>query len=275
MKIATTSIWWIFLIGVIAVTAAALWTSGVSHHFTLDPPLATMGSAARAQAIAQAAQARTRAGATAITVNMITAGQFLGVLFALLLGVLLSTNETAHQTAAITFLTTPRRTLVINAKVAAAACFGALCWLVSTTVTAVTTPLYLHSQHLTAGAASGVVIRSVLLNLLIYVLWAVFGVGLGTLIRSQVAAVIAGIACYLAGYAAVELIFHALYSLYPHGWVLGAAVIAPAVAGTVAISPGHAFPHAPPQWAGIVVMAAYALVLAVGGIAATRRRDVV
>ena len=40
------------------------------------------------------------------------------------------------------------------------------------------------------------------------------------------------------------------------------------------VTPGQAFPHAPPQWAGLAIMVGYALVLTVGGIVLTLRRDV-
>ena len=117
-------------------------------------------------------------------------------------------------------------------------------------------------------------VRSVLLSLLASVLWALFGLGLGALIRSHVAAVVVALASYAGGYAVVELVFHTLYDLTHQGWILAAPVIAPAVASSVMITPGQSFPHAPPQWAGAVVMAGYALVLAAAGIAQTLRRDV-
>ena len=72
----------------------------------------------------------------------------------------------------------------------------------------------------------------------------------------------------------MELIFHALYDLYHQAWLLGAPVIAPAVASRVMTTPAPAFPHAPPQWVGAVIMAGYALALATAGIVQTRRRDV-
>ncbi len=274
MKIRTTSTWWLFLAGVVVSTALALWTNGVSQHYVLYPPLSTMGAADRAQAIAQAAQARTPAGVAAIASSMMTSGQFFGVLFAMLIGVLAVTNEFAHQTATATFLACPRRTTVIAAKLAAAVLFGALFWLVSTAIGAVVTPLYLHAQQVSMSLTSWIVVRSVLLNLLAFVIWAIFGLGLGTLITSQIVAVITGLASYFAGYAAVEIIFHLIYHVYRHAWILGAPVIAPAVATRVMITPGRAFPHAPPQWAGLAVMAGYALVFGAIGIAVTQRRDV-
>jgi ABC-2 type transport system permease protein len=72
----------------------------------------------------------------------------------------------------------------------------------------------------------------------------------------------------------VELIFHAIYYFYRQGWVLGGPVIAPAMASNVVITPGRAFAHAPPQWAGLVIMLGYALALTTAGVAMTRRRDV-
>ena len=48
--------------------------------------------------------------------NIYTSGQFFGVLFVSLLGILLITNEYYHQTATTTFLTTPHRSRVVAAK---------------------------------------------------------------------------------------------------------------------------------------------------------------
>ena len=274
MKIRTTNTWWLFLTGVVVFTALALWTNGVSQHFVLYPQLSTMNGAEKAQAIAQAAQARTPAGVAMIATLMMTGGQFFGVLFAMLIGVLAVTNESAHQTATATFLANPRRTTVIVAKLIVAGGFAALFWLVSTVIDAAVTPLYLHAQHISFPLTGWIVARSVLLNLLVYVMWAVFGLGLGTMVRSQIAAVITGLASYLTGFAAVEIIFHLIYYVYRHSWILGAPVIAPAVATRVMITPGRAFAHAPPQWAGLAVMAGYAVAFGAIGIALTRRRDV-
>jgi len=274
MKIRTTNTWWLFLTGVVVFTALALWTNGVSQHFVLYPPLSTMNAAEKAQAIAQAAQARTPAGVTAIATSMMTSGQFFGVLFAMLIGVLAVTNEFAHQTATATFLACPRRTRVILAKLVAAVLFAALFWLASTVIDAVVTPLFLHAQHVSISLTSWIVVRPVLLNLLAFVMWAIFGLGLGTLIPGQIVAVITGLASYLVGYPAVESIFNLIYLVYRHGWILGAPVIAPAVATRVMITPGRAFAHAPPQWAGLAVMIGYAVVFGAIGVVLTKRRDV-
>ena len=136
----------------------------------------------------------------AMAASMMTSGQRIGVMFALLLGVLVVTSEFANQTAAVTFVTVPRRTTVIMAKVAAAACCGALFWLVGTVIAAVATPLFLYSQHVSTSLAGWMVTRSVLLNLLAFVAWGVFGLGLGAVLRSQIVAVIAAIAVYAGSF---------------------------------------------------------------------------
>ena len=271
MKIRTTSTGWLFLTGFIVFTALALTINGFGNHYQLYPQ---QGLVSRAQALAEAAQARSPAGVAAIAASMMTSGQRFGVLFALLLGVLIVTSEFANQTAAVTFVTVPRRATVIRAKVAAAACCGALFWLVGTVLAAVATPLFLYTQHVSTSLAGWTVARSVLLNLLAFVAWGVFGLGLGAVLRSQMASVVAAIVVYAGSFGA-ELFFTALYNLFHQGWMLGAPVIAPAVASEVMIISGQAFPYAPPAWVGGVIMIGYTVALVAGGIALTKRRDVI
>jgi ABC-2 type transport system permease protein len=271
MKIRTTSTGWLFLTGFIVFTAMALTINGFGSHYQLYPQ---QGQVPRAQALAQAAQAHSPAGVAAIAAGMMTAGQRVGVLFALLLGVLIASSEFANQTAAVTFVTVPRRAAVIRAKVAAAACCGALFWLVGTVIAAVATPLFLYSQHVSTSLAGWMMARSVLLNLLAFVAWAIFGLGLGAVLRNQMASVVAAIVVY-AGSFGTELFFTALYNFFHQGWMLGAPVIAPAVASEVMITYGPAFPYAPPAWVGGVIMIGYTVALVAGGIALTKRRDVI
>ena len=271
MKLRTTSAGWLFLIGFIMFTALALAINGFGSHHELYPE---PGLASRAQELAQAAQARSPAGVAAIAAGMMTSGQRVGFLFALLLGVVIVTSEFANQTAAVTFVTVPRRTTVITAKVAAAACCGALLWLAGTVLAAVATPLFLYTQHVSTSLAGWAVTRSVLLNLIAFVAWGVFGLGLGAILRNQMASVIAALAVYAGSFGA-ELFFTALYNLFHQSWLLGAPVIAPAVASEVMTTSGPAFPYAPPGWVGGVIMIGYTVALVAGGIALTKRRDVI
>jgi ABC-type transport system involved in multi-copper enzyme maturation permease subunit len=271
LKVRTTRAWWIFLGIFVLFSAVTLLNNFASHHYQLYPQ---QDLADRAQALAQAAQARTPAGAAAIAASMMTSGQFLTVLVAMLLGMHLMTSEIAQRTVTATFLVTPRRDRVIVAKLAAAVTFGALFWLIATILDAIVTPVFMSTQHISASLTGPGVIRAVLLGLLAFVLWSAFGLGLGAVLRSQIGAIVAGFAIYAGGFAGLELIFHALYSLFHQTWLLGAPVIAPAVASLVMLTPTPAFPHAPPQWAGAVIMTGYGLALAVAGIIQTRRHDI-
>jgi hypothetical protein len=271
MKLRTTSAWWLFLGGFLLFTALASLNNWFSNHYLLYPQA---DLADRAQALAQAAHAHTPAGVAAIAASMMTSGQFLSVLIVMLLGVHVATSEFAQQTAVTTFLTVPRRERVVAAKLTAAACSAALLWLIATAIDAVVTPVFLHTQHVSTSLTGWVVVRPVLTSLLVFVIWGVFGVGLGALLRDQVVAIVVAIGVYLGGFAVVELVFHGIYDLSHQSWILGLPVIAPAVASQVMVTAGRAFPHAPPQWVGAVILTGYALVLAVAGTAATRRRDV-
>ena len=271
MKIRTTRAWWIFLGIFVLFSAVTLLNNFASHHYQLYPQ---QDLADRAQALARATEARTPAGAAAIAASMMTSGQFLTVLIAMLLGIHVVTSEIAQRTVTTTFLVAPHRERVIVAKLAAAGVFAALFWLITAVLDAVVTPVFMASQHITASLTGQGVIRVVLLGLLAFLLWAAFGLGLGAVMRSQIASVIAGIAIYVGGFAVAELIFHGLYDLHHQAWLLGAPVIAPAVASQVMTTPAPAFPHAPPQWAGAVIMAGYALVLMAAGIVQTRRHDI-
>jgi ABC-2 type transport system permease protein len=275
MKIRTTPAWLLFGGGfTIAAALAILWNWEVNHR-TLYPSLADYSGNGRAAVLAQAAAARTSSGAAAMAASMMTSGQFLLVLITLLLGVHLVTGEFAARTMASTFLVTPRRGLVIAAKLVTAAALGLLFWAITTALDGVGAPLFLAAQHLPASALlSSGVFRAVLMGLLAYLFWALFGLGLGAVVRNPVIAVVAVIAIYAGGFAVVELIVHLLYLATRATWLLSLAVLAPAQASNVMITSGPAFPHAPPWWAGALVMAGYAAVLATCGVVRMARFDV-
>src|SRR5262249_48223795 len=157
------------------LTAWALLRNGVGHHYELYPPLDQYPPQERQGAIATAAYARTYAGHAAIAADMVTSGQFFGVLLAMLLGVLIVTNEYAHQTATATYLANPHRGAVIVAKAVAAVAVAALFWLVTTALDVVVTSFYVRSQNFNISLADPVPLRSMLLNLLAYTMWAIFG----------------------------------------------------------------------------------------------------
>jgi ABC-2 type transport system permease protein len=271
MKLRTTRAWWLFVGGFALVSALALAMNALGKHYELYPQPDAFD---RAQKLVQAAQDRTPAGAAAVTASLMTSGQTLTVLCALLLGIHVVTSEYVNRTVTVTFLTVPRRERVVVAKLAAAAALSALFWLIATVLNGAVAPVFLASQHLGASLTAAAVVRSVALGLPAFVLWAAFGLGLGAVVRSQAIAILAGLACFAGGLAAVAAVSQLAFNLVHQDWLFGARVIAPEVASQVMISSGRVFPHAPPQWVGAVVMAGYGLALTVVGVIQTKRRDV-
>jgi hypothetical protein len=84
-------------------------------------------------------------------------------------------------------------------------------------------------------------------------------------LRSQAASLIAAIIVYAGSFGA-ELVFTPLYNLFHQGWLLASEVM---------ITSGQAFPYALPAWVGGVIMIGYSVTLVAGGIALTKRRDVI
>lgn len=276
LKVRTTPAWRLFAGGFTAVSALTLALGWVSNHNVLHPRLADYpAGASRDAAIAQAETARTAFGAAARTTSMMTSGQFALVLITMLLGVYMATSEYSARTVASTFLVEPRRSRVILAKAAGSCLFGAAFWVIATVLAGVTTPFFLTAEHLPMSSfGSPVVARAVLMGLLAFVLWALFGLGLGAVLRDQAVAVTVAIAIYAGGFVVVELIVHVLYDAFHASWLLSLAVLAPAQASNVMITAGSAFPHAPPWWAGGLVLAVYGVTLAVAGAASVSRSDV-
>jgi ABC-type transport system involved in multi-copper enzyme maturation permease subunit len=113
--------------------------------------------------------------------NVYTSGQLLNLMFIVVLGALIVTNEYFHQTATATFLTTPHRTRVIVSKLAAALLMAAGFWAATTAINVAVGAITFASNGHGVPFGHWTIIRAVLMNLLAYVIWAILGVGLGVL----------------------------------------------------------------------------------------------
>jgi ABC-2 type transport system permease protein len=143
------------------------------------------------------------------------------VLLACLLGIVLITSEFHQQTATTTFLQTPQRTRVVAGKLATAVVVAGLAWLVSTVISVVAGAVFLHGEGYGTQLGHWGVIRAILLNLAAYAIWAVFGIGFGALIRSQLAATVAATVLYLVGASAASSVFDLLHTyVINKDWIL-------------------------------------------------------
>jgi ABC-2 type transport system permease protein len=187
-------------------------------------------------------------------------GPLLGSLFAGLLGGMAITSEIRHGTIRPTFLITPRRGRVIAAKIVASGLVGTLFGLAAVAVAvgvgsaalaARGIPITLDSGDYTLMPAGGVAAAA---------LWGPLGVGLGALLRNQVATLI-------AIFVWLFFIENLLIDFVP-----GAGKFAPGAAAA-AITGLDTDKLLDPA-AGALLLAAYAAAAAALGWIATLRRDV-
>lgn len=182
------------------------------------------------------------------------------LIFSSLAGVLLITSEYRYGTIHPSLLLTPRRWRVLTAKLTAgllaglafgAAAIALALGIGSLILAARGIPPALHERQvalLIAGGLAGVALRGAL------------GVGLGAIVRNQVAAVIALLA----------------WDFVINGLLFGLAPSVGRFMPTLAANAlmGLKTPHLLPPAAGGAVLALWTLILALAGLALTQRRDV-
>jgi ABC-2 type transport system permease protein len=181
----------------------------------------------------------------------------------LILGVIGMTQEYRHRTATPTFLTEPRRGRVIVAKLMAYALVAVPFALLILAVNLLVVVVYagargaappLSSENLKTLGASGLVL----------VVFAVIGVGVGALLRNQVAAIVAALV-YLYVIEPIVAGIGVLQSAYK--WLPGGAARA--------ITTNFQAPELLQPWQGVLLLLGYGLLAAVLGTFLAVRRDIV
>jgi ABC-2 type transport system permease protein len=175
----------------------------------------------------------------------------------LVLGVLAVTGEYHHRTATSTFLVTPDRRKVIAAKAASSAVVAAVATVVMLAV-AFGAGIFTDAF---AATMDGDLARVVVRTLLASMLWAMLGVGIGSVVHNQTIAVVVPLLWFLV----VEMLLRAYGLIWLQPWLPGGA--------TSAIS-GARFPGSLPVWAAFLVLLGYAVALILAGTHATVRSDV-
>jgi ABC-type transport system involved in multi-copper enzyme maturation permease subunit len=275
LKIRTTNTWWLFGLGILGFTALALLINCIVANETLDAPPPDVTGLDPEEAAQSQANFAAQSSVIRQAANIYTSGQFFGGLFVLLLGMLLITNEFYHQTATATFLTTPHRSAVVTAKLITAMAFAAFFWLIITGIDVAVGAIFLNSQGYSPSLGEWEVQRAILFNLLVFMLWAILGVGFGALIRNQVGAVVTGAALYLIGTQIAQAVFFLIYEfVIKEDWVLTSMVVVPAVAAQILTSPNELYPEAPEYWVGGIVMLAYGAIAGLVGTLIMRTRDI-
>lgn len=193
-----------------------------------------------------------------------------GSVFAVVLGAMSATSEHRHSTWPTTLVAEPRRWVVVVAKAAvhlvAGIALGVLATVVCVAAFAGTLSVLGHATHL--GATSP---GPYLGGIAAFALWAVLGVGLGTLVPNQ-AVVVVGVVVLTQF---VEPVLRGLSSAVPVLETVSRAL--PGVA-TEALSGGRLFPSPVADsmgaGTGALVLVAFTVALVVAGSAAIQRREV-
>lgn len=257
MKLLTTKLWWILLLILVAYVA---FTAGI------------LGLAFGGLLPGEELPAEATVGLPAVVYSVATS---IGYVIPVILGTLAVTGEHRHQTLTPTFLATPRRGQVLFAKLVALAVFGAIYGVAALIGTVGVGAPILALADVDPALGNGDTWLLFARIVLAMALWAVIGVGIGTLIPGQIAAIIV----LLAFTQFVEPILRTVLSL-----VDGAAGIAkflPGAAGDALVGSsiftmlgGGGGADVLEWWQGGLVLLALAVVASIIGYATSWRKDV-
>ncbi|MFC9298197.1 ABC transporter permease subunit [Streptomyces sp. NPDC057011] len=219
------------------------------------------------------AEGQIEAGLADQAARLYTSGQSVGWLIAGLIGIGLIGGEVSRGTSSITYLITPRRNSVVFSKVAASLLIGLAMFLAATGVALMAGMWTMNSQGKAYYLTSGIALSAILSNLVGYLAWGVFGVGLGALLRRQRIAVAVFLLLYLTGRPLRDAVFTMAGDSSSAGWIREAIVFFPSIAADQ-MSSGYVNPGEPIIWTGALVMAGYACVFTLIGLRVVTRRDI-
>lgn len=246
-KALTTRVWWILLLAALAWTgvmlAGAFFIAGLEDGPGRDSP--EYGAMAWPQLSN-------------------------GIMFALIIGILMVTSEYQHRTVNVTFLVTPDRSRVVAAKLVVAALIGLGYGL----ALAVLGGGAIAASILTAGGSLDLVANEVPRvvggSIAAHAVYAMIGVGVGVLVRNQVAAIVLSLLWVFM----VEPVFTVIPNDMVRAvssWMPGSAVLSLNSTSTVdfGFAPGQFLP----VWAAALALVGYAVLMSLIASATTVRRD--
>jgi ABC-type transport system involved in multi-copper enzyme maturation permease subunit len=196
--------------------------------------------------------------------NLLGAG-FEGYLFALLLGVLILTTEFRHKTVTTTFLVLPKRPRFVGAKLVSAAIFGAGLAVIVLVATFIGGGIALAADGGSFSSLAGQIPDVAPGMILVFALFAILGVGVGSVLTNQVAAIIVTLGWFIILEGILVSLVHGAARWVPTG--------AATAASNLTRGQGASFGLFN-QWQGTLLMLGYGLVFAVIGSVILTRRDI-
>lgn len=255
----TTAMWWI--LALVLVVYVGITAAGIGFVFSASatgalpdqngPPVPTEGIATVLYSLAAS----------------------VGYVFPLLIGTLMVTAEFRHQTLTPTFLATPRRATVLGAKVAISALLGVLYGVIAIIATVAPGAGILAGFDLDTELGAPETWALFGRIVIAFVLWALVGVGIGALVRNQVAAIVIVLAFTQFVEPLARLAASFVDGLSGVTRLLPAAASDALVGSTVFGFTGQSTDSLE-WWAGGLVLLGYAAVFLVLGYVTSWRRDV-
>jgi ABC-type transport system involved in multi-copper enzyme maturation permease subunit len=181
-----------------------------------------------------------------------------GAVLVIVLGIVVSAGEYRTQTATDTFLTTPRRSRVVAAKLAIGAILGLALGVLSAAVGLPVAYLLFEAEG-TAFPAGNEEVWLTLGGVVLYaVLFGILGVAFGSLVRNQVVAIVSALTLVLLLEQLLAQTADSVAKWFPGN--AGSAVVR---------TPGEFLEPG----AGAALLLAYALAIALAGMIVVARRD--
>jgi ABC-type transport system involved in multi-copper enzyme maturation permease subunit len=252
LKVLSTRLWWGLLIGAVLY---AMVQAGVTAGFAgVDPGAGQPATATLDQPDAIR--------------GVYASSAFTGAyLFATILGITGMTGEHRYQTLTPTFLATPRRGLVVVAKGVAHTVVGIGYGVAALAGTLVAGGVVIAVRGYDLGYGTPGLWRAAALGILAVGLWTLVGLGIGTLVRNQVAAVLVGIFLIFLLEPLVSFGLSALDLDAVARWL-------PSNASAALTSPERTVLDYLDWWVGGLALLAYAAAFTGVGMLLTNRRDV-
>jgi hypothetical protein len=260
----TTSMWWILAIVLLAYVGST--AGGLAGFFGGVATGAIPAGDGSSTAFPEAAL-------PPIIYSLATA---VGYIFPLLIGTLMVTGEFRHKTLTPTFLATPRRGVALSGKVVAGVVMGAVYAAVALLATVAPGAGLLAAFGVDTQLGSSDTWAMLGRIALAFVLWVLIGIGVGTLVRNQVAAVVGVIAFTQFVEPILRTVSAFVESIASAGRFLPGAASDALVGASIYSSftaPGSGVEPLE-WWVGGAVMLAYAAVLLALGYVVSWRRDV-
>lgn len=263
-KLFTTRLWWILALTLFLYVGAM--AGGLGALFGWAASTADAGASAGVSPLPEGLNLH------AVIYSMATT---IGYVFPVLLGAFAVTGEFRHQTLTPTFLATPRRGIVLSAKVLSMLLVGAGLGVVAWVATVGLGAAALGAFDLETGLGAEDSWTMIARGVLAMALWAAVGVGLGTLVPSQVAALIIVIAFtqFVEPTLRLAASFNEVTASIAR-FLPGAASDALVGASFYSIAMPGGGPAALLWWQGGIILLAIAIAATIGGYFTSWRRDV-